>query len=348
MAATLSYVGNVSRHLTLYYDPNTTRGLFRPGTTTQPYQPFPDLGGSGTVHYGGVSTYNSLQAKLEKRYSHGLSFLATYTWSHALDDASDAAGNFSAIGDRNMALIPFIDEFTNSVFDVRNRFTLNGNYELPFGKGRSFANQTPKWADEMIGGWSSSLTFAAQSGTPFSVSPNISTAAGGGARAFPVRDPFAAGGSPDPSNPGVTCAPTTKSKANWYNPCAFANPLAGELIADATHPVGSTNPDGSVVQYNFPVVDKTAALALLGGRSNNIYGPGYYGVNMSLFKNFTTWHEQYLQFRADAFNVLNHPTLGNPSTQNNNTNGGNITGPKFFQNNTPDARFFQLSLKYAF
>jgi len=51
--------------------------------------------------------------------------------------------------------------------------------------------------------------------------------------------------------------------------------------------------------------------------------------------------------------VLNHPTLANPSIQqsnigNDNTNGGNITSPKTFQNNTPDARFFQLSLKYAF
>jgi hypothetical protein len=69
---------------------------------------------------------------------------------------------------------------------------------------------------------------------------------------------------------------------------------------------------------------------------------------MSVFKSFSTWHEQNLQFRADAFNLLNHPTLNNPSTTNNNANGGNITGPKFFQNNTPDSRFFQLSLKYIF
>jgi hypothetical protein len=55
-----------------------------------------------------------------------------------------------------------------------------------------------------------------------------------------------------------------------------------------------------------------------------------------------------LQFRADGFNVLNHPTLANPSNTSNNPSGGQITGPKFFQNNTPDARFFQLSLKYAF
>jgi len=171
MAATISYVGNLSRHLSLDGAPNTVPGLFAPGTNTQPYAPFPDLqqanGNPEQIHYVGVSTYNSLQTKLEKRYSHGLSFLATYTWSHALDDASDAGGNFSGVGDRNVALIPFIDEYTNSVFDIRNRFTLNGNYELPFGKGRAFANQSPRWADELVGGWSTSLTFAAQSGTPF-------------------------------------------------------------------------------------------------------------------------------------------------------------------------------------
>jgi hypothetical protein len=91
-------------------------------------------------------------------------------------------------------------------------------------------------------------------------------------------------------------------------------------------------------------------MAFLGGKSYAVYGPGYYGVNMSLFKNFATWREQYLQFRADAFNLLNHPTWANPSSSvaNNNSSGGQITQPKTFQNNTPDARFFQLALKYAF
>jgi hypothetical protein len=331
--ATLSYVGNVSRHLPLYYDPNTVRGLYAPGTNTQQYQPFPDLGGIGTIHYGGVSDYNSLQAKLEKRMSHGLSFLATYTWAHALDDASDAGGLSTAVGDRNMALIPYTQEYTNSPYDVRQRFTLNGNYQLPFGKGRAYLNKS-LWEDEVIGGWSSSLTFAAQTGTPFTVSPDNSTAAGGGARAIKVRDPFAAGGSPDlVNNPGVTCAAKTKTKANWYNPCAFANPLPGSDV-------------GTI--FKSPVTDETTAIALLGGTSNTIYGPGYYSINMSLFKNFIVFREQYLQFRADAFNLLNHPTLGNPSNSGNTSNGGQITGPKFFQNNTPDARFLQLSLKYAF
>jgi Carboxypeptidase regulatory-like domain/TonB-dependent Receptor Plug Domain/TonB dependent receptor len=347
LVATISYVGNLSRHLELYGAPNTPPGLWRPGTSTQQYNPFPNLGGVGQIHYAGVSAYNSLQAKLEKRYSRGLSFLATYTWSHALDDASDAGGLFTAIGNRNQALIPFIDELTNSVFDIRHRFTINGNYELPFGRGKAFLNHA-RWADETVGGWSTSLTWAAQTGIPFTVSPNISTAANGSARAYFIKDPFTGGGTPDPTNPSLSsCPEKVRTKLNYFNPCAFRNPLPGEMISDDRHPVGSVNPDGVAVLYQAPVTDKTAAIALLGGRQNNIYGPGYYQVNMSLFKSFPTWHEQYLQFRADAFNVLNHPTLGQPNGSMN-SNGGLISGPKFFQNNTPDSRFFQLSLKYAF
>jgi hypothetical protein len=332
LSSTLSYVGNQSRHLSLYYDPNTLRGLFAPGVSTQQYLPFPDLGGIGTIHFGGVSNYNSLQGKLEKRASHGLSFLATYTWAHALDDTSDAGGLSTAIGDRNMALIPYNQEYTNSPYDIRHRFTLNGNYQLPFGAGRAFLNKS-RWEDETLGGWSSSLTFAVQTGTPFTVYPSIGTANGGSARAILVGDPYAAGGSADSTNnPSLTTCPTkVKTRDNWYNPCAFKNPLPGNLIT-------GTN----------VVTDEASAIAYLGGRSNKVYGPGYYGVNMSLFKNFVTFREQFLQFRADAFNLLNHPTWGNPSNQGIGPQGGQITSTKFFQNNTPDARFLQLSLKYTF
>jgi hypothetical protein len=90
------------------------------------------------------------------------------------------------------------------------------------------------------------------------------------------------------------------------------------------------------------------AVAYLGGRANLVYGPGYNRTNMSLFKRFTAFRETYVEFRADIFNVLNHPSLNQPSTLTNNTNGGQITAAKSFQSNTPDARFFQLSGKYVF
>jgi hypothetical protein len=204
-----------------------------------------------------------------------------------------------------------------------------------------------RWGDEVAGGWSTTLTFAAQTGTPFSVSPDISTAAGGGARAIKTRDPFAPGGVADTvNNPGVTCATKTKTKEHWYNPCAFANPIPGNAIAPVGTPSGTPG-----YQFYAPVTDQASAIALLGGRSNTVYGPGYYSVNMSLFKSFTTFREQSLQFRVDGFNLLNHPTLNNPNNNgnsSNSSNGGQIYGPNFFQNNTPDARFLQVSAKYSF
>ena len=100
LAATVSYVGNVSRHLSFYHDPNTVRALYAPGTSTQQFQSFPALSGIGTIQFGDVSSYNSLQTKLEKRVSEGLSFLATYTYAHSLDDSSDAEGLSTDVSDR--------------------------------------------------------------------------------------------------------------------------------------------------------------------------------------------------------------------------------------------------------
>jgi hypothetical protein len=79
-----------------------------------------------------------------------------------------------------------------------------------------------------------------------------------------------------------------------------------------------------------------------------VYGPGYNRVNLSLFKSFSTFREQHFELRADVFNLLNHPTLANPSLQGINTTGGQITASKTLQSYAPDARFFQLSAKYVF
>lgn len=69
---------------------------------------------------------------------------------------------------------------------------------------------------------------------------------------------------------------------------------------------------------------------------------------MSLFERFSIFREQYLGFRVDAFNVLNTPAYGDPSSTTNASTGGLITAPRTFQKLTPDARFFQLSARYSF
>jgi hypothetical protein len=340
IAASLAYVGNESRHLSTYWAPNASQALLRSGTSTLAYEAFPDLGGTGQTQFSGISSYNSMQAKLEKRLSNGLYFLTTYTWSHTLDDSSSSGGLNTAVGDRSYYLLGIPAEYTNSPYDIRQRYTFNGNYQLPFGRGRKFLNSS-KALDTLIGGWSTSAVFATQTGTPFSVSSQLSTAAGGSARAIKTGDPFAAGGS------GTNCASSTRNRTHWYNPCAFSDPQPGNLICPVGSPVG-TVVSGVACQYAAPVTDRATALALLGGKSLNVAGPGYWRTDMSLFKNFTTFREQYLQFRVDGFNIFNHPTWGNPSTSNTSPTGGLITGTKSFQSNTPDARFLQLSGKYFF
>ena len=333
IVASAGYVGNVSRHLDTDIQPNNADALVNPANSPQLVTPFPLLGGNYHTNFAGISNYNSLQTKIEKRYANGLNFLATYTWSHALDDSSNPGGIQAGVNDRNTNLIPLSDEYSNSGFDVRHRFTFNGFYQLPFGKGRAHMNGGG-WTDIVGGGWATSLTFSAQTGIPFTVFPNITAASGVYAPANLLRNPFTAGGSSDPSNPGVTCPTSVRNRTNWYNPCAFGNPLPGSLI-----PLSGPGSE---------VTDLADVLKYSGGVENQIHGPGYERVNMSLFKNFSTFREQYLQFRVDIFNPLNHPTYANPAVNNNNSNGGQITGPQVFQNYTPDARFFQLSAKYVF
>ncbi|MEO8735670.1 MAG: carboxypeptidase-like regulatory domain-containing protein, partial [Edaphobacter sp.] len=81
---TLGYQGNVTRHLRVSYGANQYPGIIPYGANSQLYQPFYDFGNIVQVINEGEADYNSLQAKLEKRYSHGVSFLAGYAWSHSL------------------------------------------------------------------------------------------------------------------------------------------------------------------------------------------------------------------------------------------------------------------------
>ena len=334
MVASLAYVGDTSRHLQMFPDPNNPLALENPSNNTQFVRPFPGFGGTAYNAYGGTSAYNSLQAKIEKRLNNGMNFLATYTWSHSLDDTPSPLGTNGGGGFRNTNLLPVQYDYSNSAFDVRNRVTFNGYYDLPFGKNRRWMNQN-RVLGAIAGDWAANLEFFAQSGNAMSVYPNITTASGGTAFAEVTRDPFAPGGVPNPTNPGVTCAARTRTIFHWWNPCAFSNPLPGSDIP-------ATGPG----RY---VTNRKQVLAYLGGKRNEVYGPGYETINMSIFKDFPTIKSQVLEIRVDGFNILNTPDYAEPiATANINSNMGQITNARSFQYLTPDARFFQLSAKYTF
>jgi hypothetical protein len=327
--ATLSYVGSVGHHLESGTNPNSAFALTAPGANTQQYQPFPAFGGIYYISFGSDSNYNSLQAKLEKHTSAGFAFLATYTYSHSLDDAPTPLNNLCCA---NSFFSPIQQSYGSSEFDVRQRATLNGSYALPIGKGKKFLNNS-RLIDETIGGWSLALTLSAQTGNPFTVSDNVISPNGSSAHAIMKRDPFKPGGSPDPTNPNITCPRTVRTTVHWYNPCAFANPISatqGGLTASAI-----------ITDYN------AAQIFNVHGR-DEVNGPGYNKINASVFKQFATFHGQYFQFRGDIFNVFNTPAYSNPADTGINTTSGYINTVKTLGQYTPDARFIQLALKYYF
>ncbi len=342
MVATVSYVGSVSRHLQIFPNPNGQVALTPNGfagytangeTDVNPFTPYPYFGGITFTSYSGSSNYNSLQAKLEKRFTDGISYLASYTYSHSLDDAPTPLGSTSDSGYRGTNIVPIGLDYASSPFDVRHRFTLNGNYELPVGHGRKYLSQG-RILDYVAGGWSTSLVFAVQTGEPITIgTSSLTSPSGANAYAIKTGDPFKAGG-------GTDCAVKVRTVQHWYNPCAFSNPPKDDIgYSNAVYPDGTKIPNS---------VSGAAALAYLGTARNQTYGPGYNRTNMSLFKSFPTFREQNVQFRADAFNIFNTPGYGDPSTANDGSNGGQITGSRSFQSYTPDSRFFQFALKYVF
>jgi hypothetical protein len=337
MSWTVGYVGNNSRHIEGFPDQNAPDGLVGPSDNANFIRPFPDFGGSQFDMHEGVSSYNSLQTSLQKRYSNGLSFVGNYTWGHAFDNTETPLN-----GGSNLFRLPLVlgmgPEYANSDWDVRQRVALNGQYDFPFGSGKRYLNQGGV-VNEIIGGWSTDLVFITQTGLPFTTGPNNSGANGATTRrAYVVGDPYAAGGQPNSTNPNITCASSTRSVAHWYNPCAFNNPLPGSNIPNtqtATNPVGT------------PLKTPAEVLPYLGPARNQLYGPGYNRINISLFKSFPTFHEEHLDFRADCFNIFNSPAFNNPGN-GINSNGGQITSTHNMGQFTPNSRFLQLALKYYF
>ena len=114
------------------------------------------------------SSYNAVQLVAEKQYSNGLQFLATFTWSKSIDDSSQAddnvtwLGSFSSLQDPNK---PWLER-SLSTFDIPYVIQFSYTYDLPFGRGRAFLSDMPRWADLLIGGWKTNGIWRIADGRP--------------------------------------------------------------------------------------------------------------------------------------------------------------------------------------
>ena len=214
MAFDLAYVASHGFNLNFPTDLNQvpTTQLAVADAQYRPNHNYTSINGSTN---DGISNYHSLQAQLNRRLSHGLSFGMNYTWAHFLDD-QDSSGWGSRAGPQSRQYQDAASNYSNSNFDVRNAFKANVVYELPIGKGRAFLNNN--WlVDELLGGYQVSTTVQLTSGNPFNV-----TASGANTYAEPSST------APFPNYTGISPNPVGKrSILNWYNPAAFSLPANG-------------------------------------------------------------------------------------------------------------------------
>jgi hypothetical protein len=356
MALRVAYVGTASRHLfvnlevnpsvnTGTYSASTGKLTFANGTSNanlrRPYNTAPTVGPCLTSvgcneNYSqiveaamiGNAHFNSLQATLTKTMSHGVQFLANYTWSKSYDDMPQATRDSNTedlnagesyvfplypTNATNMpagAMVNDIKALDRGVSDINHpqAFSFSYVWQLPtlhnsFSALRAVAN-----------GWSTSGTIQHHSGDALTVYVGSTDNSDTGLLQDRAQWNTSMPAFSKSKQGGGEC-PAGKSCETWFNSAAFSLPVN----------TGAGTGFGNVVKDEFP-------------------GPGYTIWNAALVRNFHVYRESSLNFRMEYFDVLNHTVLSNPSQSfQGNSTFGTITGEA-----TGGPRIGQFALKFNF
>ncbi len=296
----VSYVGNHGSKLTGIYDINQVNPQSaaeiacghceanRPFSTQYPYLGFINF--MSNVYR---SNYNGLQTTLNARNVHGLTLIAGYTYSHALDNMSYNWNQYLPQNSSNPAA-----EYGSSDFDMAHRFTLSMTYALP-------SKKSPL---QLLEGWQVNSIITLQSGVPWNTfdSSNDLSATGEFADRWNFSGnpaDFKSGGS----NPipcfgfgGTTgCTPTIPGA------CMQAATAMGPGAVASLNNLGCYKVGNSVMT--------PPALGTFGNLGRNVFrDTGFRNLDLSIAKNFRFKERLTAQFRAEFFNILNHPNFANP------------------------------------
>ena len=236
--------------------------------------PFPQFASVNLISTDSASSYNSFAVRGERRFSSGVAFLATYTWSRNYDgsyETSSPSGG-SNVGPQNVYDLK--SEWGRSFIDVPSRFTFAGSYVLPFGRGARFFNQAGWW-NRAIADWQLNATTYYESGFPLNITQNNLNGSIGAA----VQRPN--------SNPGVS----PKTTGSVYDRVSgFINPKAFTTVPE----------------YQFGNLPK--AIAERGP------APGTGNWDAALLKSVPIVERVNVTFRAEVQNLFNHPWFALPNT----------------------------------
>jgi hypothetical protein len=193
----VGYVGAITRNL------STEVGNYNVGSHLSS-----KIGKVQRLEPDGISNYDSLQAKVDRRFLHGYSVLASYTYSHARDNGPSPF-DLGKGGDYPQNPFNINAEYANSDFDIRHHAVVSQIIELPFGRGKRFLHDAGKLSDAFIGGWQLNSITTLQTGRPFNIVSNTNDPNYPGLRPNLIGNPYVA-------------HPT---KSMWFNPKAFSVPM---------------------------------------------------------------------------------------------------------------------------
>jgi Carboxypeptidase regulatory-like domain len=178
------------------------------------YPEYAGVGGYRAEPNIGDSSYHSLQIKYEKRFSHGLSVIAHYTFSKMISDSDEAGSDVEgfAVAGSIQNLFNLRQERSVSGLNRPQRVVASFDYQLPLGRGRAFGKNMNRILDGVVGGWELSSIISAQSGAPLQI-----TMANGNLWDGAVQRPNLIG---NPSMPGSAFSRLN----NYFNVNAFSSP----------------------------------------------------------------------------------------------------------------------------
>ncbi len=256
-------------------------------------RPYPQFTGvDGIAPPIANSIYHALQLKAEKRFSHGIQFLGTYTWSKSIDDASVTHGGLTWLGGRTSLQDPnkrYLERALSD-WDMPHVVGISYVYELPFGRNRAFGKSWNLFVEAVLGGWKTNGIWRFSSGQPLSLGLS-------GGASLPTY-----GGQ----RPNLNGTLTRNTGSNWREQY-FTNP---DVIS---------TPDPNTIG-NAP------------RNLSSVRSPGVNNANLSVLKEFymNKFREgMHLEFRAEFFNAFNHPQFGSPDTT---WDGGNFGAVTYQQN----------------
>jgi hypothetical protein len=224
------------------------------------------------------STYHSFQTSLRTNNWRGLTTAVNFVWSHSIDNASDSEDFIPNAAQPNNSFAPNLER-GNSNFDIRRRFSWNFAYQFPHMDGAMSV---------LKNGWGIDGVLNLQDGQPFQLNYNFEGDYSGSGEGFD---------RPDVVGPiRYGSGPTSIDLTSFQVPCTFGNTTAVSLSGDSNC-LSGTRHFGNM------------------GR-NSLRGPAFKEFNFSIFKDTHLTEHVVVQFRAEFFNIFNHPNFANPNLPN--------------------------------